>query len=837
LIRIAPARAWLATFVALVLVLGHTVPASAASAAADSSSAGANRALDLLDSQSCATHSPLQIAQATSPAPAPSDSASPNASASPSPSPSPSLIPVPRAPNGPTQLLIPLPSPTPGAPSPPPIPTPSPSARASSGPVLLQRVTPTPSPSPSGSASASPSVAPTDTPKPAPTLGINEFAILGDEVTGNTNDGAPADASGNVNLLYTEGVIVADHAHYDGKRYIDMTGHTYVRNKADDSIIYADSIRFDTVTRKATLLNGHGETTQGVERGKFYFKAKTLTTDRNGNSHGDRASFTTCENPRGGYHVEAKSIDLKPDDKLIARSAVLFLGALAVFYIPVLIIPLKHDQGPNKAAGFIPEIGYSQVDGLYVRARLGFAPSDDYFGYYRLEYYQKTGYGLGYVATFKRKNNKRLANINVFSRKYRGVSNTTATNLNVDESENFSPTLRGQFSAAYTGNYGTGISLPPNYNYSGSVAHAAGRSSQSYTFQRNQTSGYQSSNNFGFVDQRTISQNLTQAENVSYTTNSTLTAPVSKIDTLHFNTLTHLQSIGASYDLTIDKTESASPSGIDKLPELQIRPNNLLPHFRAFPISTQFTIGEYSERQTRISTAAYEGAFNFGPALLHLGRSDFSAGVNVKQDAFGTGDFKASVAQNMTLTTPLGTHFSNLVQYNENNSNGPQAEPFKTYEIISGASHGAQDVLRIFNGDSYVLTLSDGTFFNRQAQPLSYQLSARPSRRSSLSLGGAYVPGPGNGFATTNVQILTPFGRDSELQFFTNVNWKERGRLENKTVYYSHIVGNCYEVRLQYNQSLKTVNVGIELLAFPSRSANFGLGNQGPIIPQSFGNY
>jgi len=232
------------------------------------------------------------------------------------------------------------------------------------------------------------------------------------------------DWNGNVNILYTEGVIVGDHAHYDGKRFIDLTGHTYVRNRADDSIIYADSIRFDTVTRKATLLNGHGETTQGVERGKFYFKAKTLTTDRNGNSHGDRASFTTCENPRGGYHVEAKSIDLKPDDKLIARSAVLFLGALAVFYIPVIIIPLKHEQGINRAAGFIPEIGYSQVDGVYVRARLGFAPSDDYFGYYRLEYYQKTGYGLGYVATFKRKNNKRLANINVFSRKYKGISST-----------------------------------------------------------------------------------------------------------------------------------------------------------------------------------------------------------------------------------------------------------------------------------------------------------------------------------------------------------------------------------------------------------------------------
>jgi hypothetical protein len=62
-------------------------------------------------------------------------------------------------------------------------------------------------------------------------------------------------------------------------------------------------------------------------------------------------------------------------------------------------------------------------------------------------------------------------------------------------------------------------------------------------------------------------------------------------------------------------------------------------------------------------------------------------------------------------------------------------------------------------------------------------------------------------------------------------------RLEDKDIYYRHIVGNCYEIQIDYNQDLKQVSLSLSLLAFPSTAANFGIG-QSPslntIIPQSF---
>ncbi len=130
--------------------------------------------------------------------------------------------------------------------------------------------------------------------------------------------------------------------------------------------------------------------------------------------------------------------------------------------------------------------------------------------------------------------------------------------------------------------------------------------SQSYTFNKYGEGSQQSSLDLGFVDQRTLSPAVTQGVNVSYTSNTNAYAgAATAIDSLHFNTLTHVTTKGLDYDLTIDKTDSDDPSGIDKLPELLIRPHGVLdPSFTALPITAQFAIGEYSEHQPQPIDAA-----------------------------------------------------------------------------------------------------------------------------------------------------------------------------------------------------------------------------------------
>ena len=197
--------------------------------------------------------------------------------------------------------------------------------------------------------------------------------------------------------------------------------------------------------------------------------------------------------------------------------------------------------------------------------------------------------------------------------------------------------------------------------------------------------------------------------------------------------------------------------------------------------------------------------------------------------------------QNMALNTPIGNNIVNSITYNEQNPIGPGHVPFQLLDHLSGGAHGAQDTLRFFDRDLFTVSLSTGTDFNRQAQPISYQLTTRPSLLAYLSIGGYWQPGPGQGFNTTNVQLVTPLGYDTSLVVSTNVNWKVNGpaKLANRNVFINKIIGKCYALQFAYNQDLKQVFFNITILAFPSSGVGggFGLGGQSQtssVLPQNF---
>jgi hypothetical protein len=177
----------------------------------------------------------------------------------------------------------------------------------------------------------------------------------------------------------------------------------------------------------------------------------------------------------------------------------------------------------------------------------------------------------------------------------------------------------------------------------------------------------------------------------------------------------------------------------------------------------------------------------------------------------------------------------NTIAYNESNYNGPAFVPFQYLDQQPNQNlKNAQDLVRVFNGDTYTASLGFSTNFDALAQPVSYQLTARPSQRSILLLGGSFVPGVGQGFYTTNAQIAMPFGKDAQLQLVTDIDWKNKGRLEDKVIYYTKTIGDCYQLQALYNEAMKSVSVSINLLAFPSRAATFNVGQSGPLIPTTF---
>jgi hypothetical protein len=749
--------------------------------------------------------------------------------ASPAPTASPPLLPIPHVPpgggNG-AQLIPPTPSgqsPTPVAPLPDLSPVPS-----SQPPVFLERG----SPPPITAKGASPGPA---TPKPLglPTLQPNDIVTIADHLSGNTDQSKATDLTGNVHVFYTEGQIVGDKAHYDGDHTIVVSGHTYLLNRAQDSILYGDEISFDTRSRRATLLNGSGESSEDVSTGKLHYEAKTLYSRSDGVSHGDRASFTTCENGHAGYHIEARTIDVTPSDKLVARKAVLYLGPTAILYLPILVIPLIAAEIGQRTTSFIPLIGYDSLDGFFIKTRIGFGTTKTYYGYYRVEYFTKRGLGLGYVGYIGAKDARRYTTIDAYTIKDH-VLNERTTNVAIQDVETFTKRLRGEFGINYQGDFGSGISLPPSENITASIVHQTVASQENLTFSR-YTQGSLSNNfNIGLTDTITIDPNLQQQFNFSY---AKFLSPLTSSDTFEIQSVTHQTTKFADYTLTYDKTDySANPFGYDKVPEVAIMPHLNYGDFKFGP-QIQFTGGEYSEPEDHFSTSRFQGIFNESVFTKVFGNSDLSANYMLTQDYYGTGDEKALDQQNAALSTPLGDHITNSITYNEQHPIGPAIVPFQLLDNLPSGTHSAQDVLRFYNKDIYSLTLSDGTDFNRQAQSITYQLNVRPSPKSYIVIGGYYQPGPGQGFETTNVQAITPFGKDTTLEFSTNVEWQYHNRLADKNIYITKTVDQCYNLVGSYNQDTKAFSFTVTILAFPGQSAGFGFGagqQPSPILPQNF---
>ncbi len=766
----------------------------------------------------------------------------------------PTATPVPNGPpegrpaTGPQIIVVPTLPPAVALPTPPPVPTPMPSPAKDESPVYLdQRPAPAPSLTPVGQTpnpNATPAPKPTtDTELQREILGPDRVGMYFDESHGGANDGDPIDASGNVNIVFSEGVIVGDKMHYDGKRYADVTGNAYLRNRANDSIVHADRIRFDTLEQKAYLGNTIGVTTQGVEKGKLHFTAQTFESERDGISHGTNASLTTCETSKSGYNLKAKTLDIFPGDKAIARKVTVYLGVLAVFFIPLLIIPLNRIDTGRRPTPLLPEFGYSATTGVFVKARIGFGTSNTYYGTYRLEEYQKLGPAFGYQAHIGRLDNRRSTDINFYRN-----SNAPGTNSNsfgLNDTENFSRALHAQLGFQYTGNYGPQIYLPPSTQVNLAVSDTTSHANDQVTYSRSSQGSQSENDSYGFSETRQLSPRLSQGFTVTDTrTFNSYTGASTSLTTLNYQAITHLTSPGVDYTLNFNRTDSDGSTGVDRLPELLIAPHGLFTNQHVVPITTTLDIGEYRDASTTtLATQRVRADLTLGDAVFHEGINDFTGRLTLRQDYYGTGDLKASVAQFASVTTQVTKGITNFVTYNEQNSNGPQFVPLRDLDALGGDSHGAQDTLRFSNSDVYSFSLSSGTFFDRQAQPVGYTLIAHPSRRSYLSLQGSFDPGSGNGFGPTNVQVSTPFGRDQELQFTTDVDWKAgtdvgssaiTRKLTNKNIYFRKIVGQCYEIRLQYNQSTKQVSGTVIILAFPSRAGSFGLGQGGgSIIPQN----
>ena len=709
-------------------------------------------------------------------------------------------------------------------------------------PMLAPGVSPSPSP-----------LLPQATPAaPSPPPGFGR--ITADRLYGKAN--GDMDADGHVLILSGDSSITADHAHYDSAtRLIRATGNVhYVASNGDTAT--AQALEYD-VARDQTIMDGvEGESSAVAyqsERihGFVYYKGQRITIDHNGHAVLENGWVTTCDLHHVAYHITGKNIEVRPNDRIIARGSALYLGKILVAGLGILIVPLGQ-QGERRPTAIAPRLGYNSVYGVFLKNYINFYSSAYWYGTYHVDIYQKAGIGLGADLYFARRDGNgsgELTLYNLHSNGYQqsltGLRNSFQSTLTYQRIFTHHVTLSANMN--YTSQTLL-TSIPPTLSANLNVVHSGTRSTTSYGGTAT-TTGPNSA--FGALFSHNIAFSPVFSENVSLQLqlNSSAFDPgfADQANTFSRSVLfqndTRYSAHAFDADLVISTNHGQTSQttsmgtvttpviGLQRVPELTIRSRPFAISNLRLPVQISLIDGVYDDGYDNFVTARHELNAQFGSALYRIGdNATVSAQAGVRQDLYGTGDERGAISEQFSLQDFFGRHADNTLAYQEQSVRG--YTPMPSFDLLSGFDQ-INDILNVYNGSAYRLTASTNyDFRNKFLGTINYQLNLQPTPYASLLLGDSYDP-HGTGYGPVSITLSTPLGRNDYLQFLGNYDFKLHG-LQGQNYFLTHTVNDCYQIRLAYRQPLHEFDVSINLLAFPSQAVNFGL-TGGSLLPQSFG--
>ncbi len=317
-----------------------------------------------------------------------------------------------------------------------------------------------------------------------------------------------------------------------------------------------------------------------MQRGLVHFRPSDLHTDPDGTAHGLNPYITTCENPRGGYHITGKDMEVYPGDKIVIHKAVLWLGAAAVFYLPLLVIPLRSLENQRGRAHWFPEVGYDSYEGAWIKIQIPFGKDQYYYGYYIVNYLHARGLGLGYVGFYASKKGRRSVE------HQRLHDQQSAGGRPADEcsrwpSRRISPSIcASNFQFAYQSNYGPLDQHSAERDAERSDRSPNGANVAELQLHAQVVGGQSSSNSFTFTDTRQFNQNLNQTITYDISDSSASFGGINQFSNQsEFDYLLQYTTSGADYQMEFDKIYAQEAVGINKIPEFEVRPTDFFQHF------------------------------------------------------------------------------------------------------------------------------------------------------------------------------------------------------------------------------------------------------------------
>lgn len=191
--------------------------------------------------------------------------------------------------------------------------------------------------------------------------------------------------TGNISITYKDVVLTCDKitVYLDTREGI-AEGNVRVNQKG--AYFSGDKMNYNFDTRKGSVINGYLSTKP------FYGRAKEVEKVANKDQYNlERGYATTCDLDKPHYRVQSRRIEIYPDDKVVAKHILLFVGNVPVLYLPYYVQPLQGAKKTNLT--IIP--GESKDWGYYVLTSYRYYFNEAFRGDILLDYRAKKGLAEG----------------------------------------------------------------------------------------------------------------------------------------------------------------------------------------------------------------------------------------------------------------------------------------------------------------------------------------------------------------------------------------------------------------------------------------------------------
>ncbi len=199
----------------------------------------------------------------------------------------------------------------------------------------------------------------------------------------NTYVGDIATADNNVVVRYRGDVLFADHVIYDrATRIMIATGN--VRLFSGSRVYRGDSLTYNLDTKAIT-----STVFKAADYPRFIAGQQVTTPDFN-HYRLTNAIFTTSNREHPSFRFKASTIEYRPNDEVVLKNVLVFVGDVPVFYFPLFVQSLT-DSRPT----YQFELGDSGQFGYFMDNKYNWVANDKLRGTVEFDLREKRGYAGG----------------------------------------------------------------------------------------------------------------------------------------------------------------------------------------------------------------------------------------------------------------------------------------------------------------------------------------------------------------------------------------------------------------------------------------------------------